>query len=581
MHERKRWRFLSARAAQTAVPPDAFALVLENSCEGVLISDMAARGQPIIHVNHAFEMITGYPTAEAIGKNCRYLQGSDRLQPEIAEIRTALSEGRAAAVTLRNYRRDGTMFRNALRLLPVRNQAGNVTHCVGLIRDVTHEAGVDRLTGLLDRYSMLDRIAATDLPAGSKLLMVKVDILGFHDVNIGFGYDLGDALLRATAARLKTLRAIAIARVGSSTFSLALSLEDGSCANACVDEILALLKPPFALPGASVAAQFAAGFSLDSRDVDPLQLARKAGAALQRSKMQPSHPPHSFEVCDERDARNRIRLGCELQNAASNQELVLHYQPQFELISGKIVGAEALMRWDHGLFGIQPPERFIGIAEDTGAILEIGAWGLRTLATHAAVVNGGRSEPIRFSFNVSALEFMQRDMVELVERILVETGCKPQWLTLELTENLMIGQPENIRRVFSHLRQLGVGISIDDFGTGYSNLRYLESIPVSEIKIDRSFVHDAAHSAAKRVIIEAVVKLGAALDIRVLAEGIETEAERGIMHALGCSLGQGYLFAMPTDELGLQRLLDDEPSLGEAWDARRFLAKFDGRENNQ
>ena len=171
-------------------------------------------------------------------------------------------------------------------------------------------------------------------------------------------------------------------------------------------------------------------------------------------------------------------------------------------------------------------------------------------------------------------------MVELVERILVETGCKPQWLTLELTENLMVGQPENIRRVFGHLRQLGVGISIDDFGTGYSNLRYLESFPVSEIKIDKSFVHDAAHSAAKRVIIEAVVKLGAALDIRVLAEGIETEAERGIMHALGCSLGQGYLFAMPTDELGLQRLLDDEPSLGEAWDARRFLAKFDGRENN-
>ena len=140
--------------------------------------------------------------------------------------------------------------------------------------------------------------------------------------------------------------------------------------------------------------------------------------------------------------------------------------------------------------------------------------------------------------------------------MLDETGCRAEWLTLELTENLMVGEPENIRRAFGDLRRLGVGISIDDFGTGYSNLRYLESFPLSEIKIDRSFVHDVAHSPAKRVIVESVVKLGAALDIRVVAEGIETEAERAIMRALGCSIGQGYLFAAPMEESRLQRLLD-------------------------
>lgn len=293
--------------------------------------------------------------------------------------------------------------------------------------------------------------------------------------------------------------------------------------------------------------------------MNPVQLIRQAGAALKRSKEMPTHPPHAFAAADERDARNRIRLASELQTAVQNQELLFHYQPQFDLGSGALVGAEALMRWNHGAFGLQPPSRFIQIAEETGAILEMGAWGLRTLAVYAAQVNRGRHAPIRFSFNVSALEFGQRDMVAFVRSVLDETGCEAEWLTLELTESLMVGDPENIRRVFGGLHRLGVGISIDDFGTGYSNLRYLENFPLSEIKIDRSFVHEVAQSAAKRVIVEAVVKLGTTLDIRIVAEGIETQDERALMGALGCSVGQGFLFAAPMDERQFETLLDREP----------------------
>ncbi|WP_195908458.1 bifunctional diguanylate cyclase/phosphodiesterase [Novosphingobium sp. Gsoil 351] len=568
--------FTTSRAMTSNIPDRASVIALEHSSEGMLIADMRLRGQPIVHVNPAFEAITGYPAVEAMGKNCRYLQGSDRLQPEIAEIRTALVEGREASVTLRNYRRDGTMFRNALRLVPVRDGSGDLTHFIGLVRDVTQEPGIDRLTGLLDRYGLLDRIAAISAPSTSGLMMLKLDILRFHDVNSGFGFDVGDALLRAASARLATLPAIAVSRVDTNTFALVFELPDAGRAAQVVNDVLELLKPRFVLPGASLAIQFAAGYSLGSTGVDSLQLVRQSGAALQRSKGKPTHPPHAFAASDERDARNRIRLASELQTAISNQELLFHYQPQFELATGNLVGAEALLRWNHGAFGLQPPARFIGIAEDTGAILEIGAWGLRTLAAYAAEVNRGRLVPVRFAFNVSVVEFMQRDMVSLVRNVLTTTGCRPEWLTLELTENLMIGEPENIRRVFGELRALGVGISIDDFGTGYSNLRYLESFPISEIKIDRSFVHDVAHSTAKRVIVEAVVKLGAALDIRVVAEGIETEAERGIMQALGCSIGQGYLFATPMEELSLQRLLDQQLVLREGWDARRFLAMVDG-----
>jgi EAL domain-containing protein (putative c-di-GMP-specific phosphodiesterase class I) len=368
--------------------------------------------------------------------------------------------------------------------------------------------------------------------------------------------------------------------VGTNSFALAFELDDPSRAASRADQVLERLKPRFVLPGASLTVQFAAGFAVGSAvgsaGAEPLQLLRHAGAALQRSKAKPAHPPQAFAAEDERDARNRIRLASELQTAVSNQELLFHYQPQFDLSSGKLVGVEALMRWNHGVFGLQPPGRFIGIAEETGAILEIGAWGLRTLAAQAAQVNRGRRPPIRFAFNVSVLEFTQRDMVAFVRQVLDETGCSAEWLTLELTENLMVGESENIRRTFGDLRRLGVDISIDDFGTGYSNLRYLESFPLSEIKVDRSFVHDVAHSAAKRVIVESVIKLGAALDIRVVAEGIETDAERAIMRALGCSIGQGYFFARPMDEAGLHRLLDQEPVVGEGWDARRFLTMLDG-----
>nr|WP_244593714.1 GGDEF domain-containing phosphodiesterase [Methylopila sp. Yamaguchi] len=490
------------------------------------------------------------------------------MQPEIAEVRAALQEGRACSVILRNYRRDGAMFRNALRMEPLYDDASHLTHFVGIIRDVTYASNIDRLTGLLDRYGLMDRLAATSTTRECSLLLVKTDIIKFHDVNNGFGYEVGDALRRVAAGRLSTLPAVAIARVGTNSFALAFELEDVGRASDLVASVVDLLGPRFLLPGASLAVRFAIGFAVGPAGSNPLHLVRQAGAALHRSKVKPDHPPLAFAAEDERNARNRIRLANELQTAVANQEFILHYQPQIDLESGDLVGAESLLRWSHGVFGLQSPGLFIGVAEETGAMLEIGAWGLRTVAAQAARVNRERRTPLRFAFNVSALEFLRRDMVAFVRRVLDETGCHAEWLTLELTENLMIPEPDDIRQAFGDLRRLGVGISIDDFGTGYSNLRYLERFPLSEIKIDRSFVHDASHSVAKRIIVESVVKLGSALDIRVVAEGIETEEERAIMQAMGCSIGQGYLFAAPMDELKFGRLLSGSGA-GSGWGARR------------
>ena len=284
-----RWPRLAKRPEGFTPSNAASILALDHISDAVLVADMRLRGHPIVHMNPAFEAVTGYSATEAIGKNCRYLQGSDRLQPEIAEVRAALAEGRECSVTLRNYRRDGTMFRNALRLVPFRDGSGQVTHFIGLIRDVTHAPGIDRLTGLLDRYGLLDRLSAIDVPARSALLLVKLDILRFHDVNNGFGYDAGDALLRSVAARLAALPATAISRTGTNSFALAFELDDAGRATSVIDDVLEQLHPRFVLPGASLAAQFAAGFSVGFTGADPLHLIRQAGAALQRSKAMPAH----------------------------------------------------------------------------------------------------------------------------------------------------------------------------------------------------------------------------------------------------------------------------------------------------
>jgi EAL domain-containing protein (putative c-di-GMP-specific phosphodiesterase class I) len=238
-------------------------------------------------------------------------------------------------------------------------------------------------------------------------------------------------------------------------------------------------------------------------------------------------------------------MTAELQRALSAHEFVYHYQPQVNLVNGKIVGAEALVRWHHPLFGLQQPGRFIGLAEETGLILDIGAAGLRDVARFAVDFNRNRAEPLCFSFNVSSIELTHRDMVAFVRRVIDETGADPTWLTLELTESLLAEDSPEMLSIFRGLRELGIGLSIDDFGTGYSSLRYLEAFPLTEIKIDRSFVSGLPHSAAKRVIVEAVIKLGSTLGVHVVAEGVEQQAEREMLAAMGCSLAQGYLFSPP------------------------------------
>ena len=546
---------------RTPLPADLSSAIVERAPEGILVADIRSADARIIYANDAFETITGYTREETVGKNCRYLQGSDRLQPEIAVMREALATGTATRVRLRNYRKNGRLFWNDLHLMPIGGAAGAPTHYAAFIRDVTEQVATtarleqathrDRLTGCLNRDALVEQLSR--LAAANRLLLIKLDIARFHEINGGYGYDVGDALLEATAQRLIMLKADLVARIGTDQFALAFTLGGDAAVQEVLERLTRSLGSRFTLPGADLIIRFAIGFVTSAPGADAMTLLRQTGAALAESKTSPLRRPCEFAAERQAKAHHRLQMTAELQRALSENEFTYHYQPQIDLGSGEIVGAEALIRWRHPLFGLQQPGRFIGLAEETGLILDIGASGFRDVARFAVELNRDRPKRLGLSFNVSSVELTHRDMPSLIRRVIVETGVDPAWLTLELTESLLAEDSPEMLSIFHRLRELGIGLSIDDFGTGYSSLRYLERFPLTEIKIDRSFVTGLLNSPAKRVIVEAVIKLGAELGVRVIGEGVERQTECDTLAAMGCSFAQGSLFSppLPADQFSL------------------------------
>jgi PAS domain S-box-containing protein/diguanylate cyclase (GGDEF)-like protein len=535
---------------------EAIGAVIEEIDEGVLITDANDPHLRLIHVNRAFETITGYSRTEAIGKNCRYLQGGDTLQPEIARIREAIAELKPIAITLRNYRKDGRLFWNSIRLFPL-SAPGKVTYFVGLIRDVTdlHLSAEridraehhDQLTGTLNRCTFVERFDALSMRSVQLPIIVKINVAQFQDINTSYGFDVGDALLQQTAQRLQALGPDLIARTGGDEFAVACLVEGREQALAWLNRIGVALGQRFTLPGASIEVRFATGFVIGQAGGNAISLLRQAGTALHHSRGTQLREVNEFDAADQRRSVQRQRMTNELQQAVANSEFLFHYQPRVDLRTGALVGAEALLRWNHGVFGLQRPDRFIELAEDTGLILDIGHWGRCEIARFAAEVNRHRETPLNFSINVAAIELTHRDIVASVQDAVRESGADPAWLTLELTERMLVEETPKILTMFRQLRELRVGLSVDDFGVGYSSFRYVDRYPLTEIKIDKSLVGEMPQSPAKRIIVGATIEIGRELGLDIVAEGIETEAQRDALKAMNCPFGQGYLFGAPVE----------------------------------
>jgi diguanylate cyclase (GGDEF)-like protein/PAS domain S-box-containing protein len=552
--------------------------VLAFSPHGVSISKVDG-DQELIYVNPAFERITGYSAAEVIGRNSRFLAGQDLDQDGLIELHGALREQRETEVTLRNYRKDGTLFWNEMRLAPVRDPEGQVTHYVGTLVDVTErknfeaqlafQASHDLLTRLPNRTLFEERLLQAIEKAAKEdqmLAVVFLDIDHFQQCNDSLGRGGGDFLLRRVAERLERVVSNndTVGRMGGDEFALVLTDHASDEGVALVlKRLLEQFSAPERVGDLDVPLSVSAGVAVFARDgASVTVLLKNAELAMNSAKVAGGGVAHWFQGNMDRHAAERLALTSRLGRAVERGELRLHYQAQINAHTGRVIGVEALMRWQDPMAGLVYPSAFIALAEETGLIVEMGEWALREACRqnrawqHAGVLKGS------VAVNVSIAQFRQPDFANTVRRILTETGMQADHLEIEITESLVMDDPELLISTLSELKRLGVCISIDDFGTGYSSLNYLKRLPIDKLKIDRSFVGDISHDPDDAALCRSIVEIAHSLRLLAIAEGVETGAQANFLARHHCDELQGFLFCKPLPADQIEAVFDKTFDVG-------------------
>jgi diguanylate cyclase (GGDEF)-like protein/PAS domain S-box-containing protein len=538
---------------------------LDASVNAILITRRIGRDDVIAYANPAFAKISGYDLAEVMGKDCRFLQGGDREQEGLYALRDALRSEREVTVVLRNYRKDGSLFWNQLHVAPVLDAHGVRTHWVGVINDITaamryqqeleHQSTHDALTGLPNRHLFQDRLEQAIAYAaryGHQLWVVVLDLDNFKLINDTLGHAVGDSLLQTVAARLRgALRdSDTVARLGGDEFILVLPDQPGqggaTLSPRTVQTVLDAVSAPMRLGAHDLALTCSMGVSVYPRDGDTAPaLFKHADIALYRAKDGGRNQLQFYT--SEMNARvtERTLIEGHLRNALSRGEFVLYFQPRIDCLTGRVAGLEALIRWMQPELGLVQPDRFIGVAEETGRIVEIGEWVLVEACRQARAWQDAGLPRVPVAVNVSARQFRQAGFVQEVFDALASSGLPAQYLELELTESLMMQNVDGVIAAMQQLKDGGVRLSIDDFGTGYSSLSYLRRFPLDYLKIDRSFVRDMLHDKPGEAIVRSMITLGHSLGCRIIAEGVETRDQLGYLTREGCDEIQGYLCSRP------------------------------------
>jgi len=544
---------------------------IDASANAVILVSATRPGYPIEYVNPAFERIRGYASAQAVGRGLLELGEKEPDQGAVAELRAAIRERREGHATMRLRCGDGREIHAEVYIAPVNNEEGSTEHFVVTQYDVTmakrYEAELeararfDTLTGLANRSLLHDRIDnAINLAGGRGAVWVAaLDLDHFKFVNDTLGHDAGDELLKAAAQRISAAveRADTVARTGGDEFVLVLPGRDSeSDAAATVRAVLQALAHPVTLSGQDLVLTGSAGLAAFPADGnDGPTLIQHAEVAMYRSKELGRNMVQFYMPTMNTRARERLALEGALRSALVHDEFELFYQPQVDLESGAVVGLEALIRWRHPSMGMIRPDRFINLAEETGLIVPIGAWVLRTACRQNRAWQHAGFGPLRIAVNLSPRQFAEPNLVREIARVLDETGLPPGYLEVEITESLVMGDVESAIRTMRELKQMGVQLSIDDFGTGYSSLSYLRRFPVDVLKIDRSFVRDIPFSEDDAALVAAIIELARGLRMRVIAEGVETEAQLDYLRRRGCDEVQGHVYAQAASGAEVERML--------------------------
>ena len=539
--------------------------VFQTTAEAIVITDADRR---VVAVNKAFSRITGFAENEAIGQDPdRLLRASPGLERYmlLLELDTAgFWHGE-----VRCHRKDGSDFPAWQSVSVVRSAKGTVSHFVTAFSDVTaifdaqrqlnYLAHHDALTGLPNRLLFDDRLENAmeqALRNEQRCLLLFLDLDGFKVINDTLGHAVGDELLRVVGDRLKSiLRASdTVARLGGDEFVILTGSMNSDYAPQLAQKVLGLLSQPIPVAGEVLSVTGSLGIAVfPDNGTDGQQLMRAADMAMYTAKAEGRNCYHFYAHEMSERAHERMSIEQGLRRAITNGSLDVYYQPRVDLADNRIVGVEALVRWQHPERGMLLPTGFIAIAEDCGVIDALGRGVLqRACREMLAPVRAAQARGVEFhvAVNVSARQFLGVDFVAVVKTTLDETGFPAAALELEITESVL-QSVEHSLKIINGLSALGVAVSIDDFGTGYSSLSVLNALPINRVKIDRSFIVDLPDSSSQRAMVEAIVTLSRAMDMLITAEGIERPEQASALQALGCQEGQGFLFgeAMPFAEL--------------------------------
>ena len=535
------------------------ATVFENTAEGVLITDTDQR---ITAVNRAFSEITGYSEIEALGQTPRLLaSGQHDSAFYVAMWHQLTAEGHWQGEIF-NKRKNSDLYPSWLTISAVRNSEREITHFVAVFADISslkhaqakldYQAHHDPLTGLPNRALFENRLHAAlqcSLVSNRQGAVLFLDLDRFKHINDSLGHPVGDLLLKGIAQRLKEqVRDVdTVARLGGDEFIILLpGLHKPSDASAIANKLLACFSAPFQAGEHEFFTSASIGISLYPQDgSDVASLIRNADAAMYRSKAKGRNRVEAYTRDLTAQASVRVALENELRRAIERNELSLCYQPKLSLKTQNLVGAEALIRWNHPTFGDVSPEHFIHLAEENGTILQLGDWVLEQACRQMHQWQK-RYQPFGpLSINLAGAQMRQPHLAKRIEQLLKTYQLKAGDLQLEITENFIMSQAEEALSVLHQLKQLGVQLAIDDFGTGYSSLSYLKRLPLDILKIDQSFIRglpDDPHDAA---ITRAIIALGRSMQLTIIAEGVENQAQQHFLTAEGCEQIQGYIVSLP------------------------------------
>jgi len=545
-----------------------------ESQEGMFVTDAAG---VILKVNRAFSEITGYSAAEAVGQKSSLTKSGRHDAAFYAEMWKDIQTVGVWKGEIWNRRKNGEVYPEWLTITAVKNRQGETTHYVSTLTDITarkqaedeirHLAFYDPLTRLPNRRLLLDRLQqalVSKARNGREGALLFIDLDNFKVLNDTLGHDIGDRLLQQVAQRLVTCvrEGDTVARLGGDEFIVMLedlsksSREAATQTETIGEKILDTLNQTYHLSGHEHRSTPSIGVTLFGSAKNSVEeLLKRADLAMYQAKAAGRNTMRFFDPEMQAVVTARAALETDLRRGLQEDQLLLFYQAQVDDF-GRLIGAEALVRWQHPQRGLVPPFEFIPLAEDTGLIQPLGHWVLATacaqLVTWAA---DAAAAHLSLAVNVSARQFHHEEFVAEVLAVIEQSGANPNKLKLELTESMLVHDIEDIIAKMAALKEAGVRFSLDDFGTGYSSLSYLKRLPLDQLKIDQSFVRNVCNDFNDGAIAQAIIALSQTMGLSVIAEGVETEAQRDYLGRLGCQAYQGYLFGRPLPVGEFEKLL--------------------------